>query len=132
MSSPGSLKTRLGSEGEQIALATLKKKGYKIIERNFKCGLGEIDLIAYKKGRLNFIEVKTRSRQDFGRPEESVSRTKQKRIARIARYYLKQKRIINTPCTFSVISILFKDNKPQVDILENAFLISDILPAREW
>ncbi len=125
-------KTHLGNRGENIALATLKRDGYKIIDRNFRCNLGEIDLIAARQGRISFIEVKTRSRTDFGRPEESVSRTKQKRIARIARYYLKRKKISNTPCTFSVVSVSLKDNKPRVDILENAFLISDVLPAREW
>lgn len=124
-------KNQLGKTGEDLATSTLQKKGYKIIERNFHCPLGELDIIAYKKGVLCFIEVKTRSSDHFGSPEEAVSRPKQKRLARMARYYLQHKRINDTPCSFNVVSILMNQTPPQIDILEDVLVVNDILSARE-
>ena len=124
-------KKLLGQTGEDLAVTALEHKGYKIIERNFRCPLGELDLIAAKKGVLFFIEVKTRSNDNFGSPEEAVSRIKQKRLARMARYYIQQKRINNTPCSFTVVSILMHDSQPKIDILEDVLLTNEILSDRE-
>ncbi len=70
----------LGSWGEEIAENYIKKKGYSIIERNFRCKLGEIDLIAYDGKQLVFIEVKTRQNQKYGLPCEAINTAKMRHL----------------------------------------------------
>lgn len=76
-----------GKLGETIASQLLEKKGYRIIERNFKARYGEIDLIATYQKTLVFVEVKTRANQKYGRPEEAVTPWKLRTIATTAEYY---------------------------------------------
>ena len=78
----------IGSFGEQVATDWLKRNGYAIIERNFRCKAGEIDIIASKEGFLCFVEVKTRSEGSMGRPVESVTRSKQQKIIKTTEYYI--------------------------------------------
>lgn len=80
-------KISLGRKGEQIAEKFLGEKGFKILERNFHCRFGEIDLIAKDKDTLVFIEVKSRSSVKFGLPEEAVTTWKVKTIAKVGEYY---------------------------------------------
>lgn len=80
----------LGILGEKLARNYLRKRGYHILETNFRCPLGEIDIVARHKDALAFIEVRTRSTRDFGTPEESVTRTKQRKLSRLAEFYLKR------------------------------------------
>lgn len=108
-----------GLKGEALAISYLKKKGYKILEKNYRTKFGEIDIIASKDGVVVFIEVKTRSTDAFGAPEESVTRDKQERIKKIALYYLKD--LKNLPALrFDVISIELKP-EPQIEHIEYAF-----------
>ncbi len=100
----------LGLSGENHARQFLKKSGYEILETNFRCPLGEIDLIARENQRLIFIEVKTRRSDRAGTPEESVHVIKQKKIIRVAQWYLKAKKLTNVPIRFDVIAI---DLNPQ-------------------
>ena len=79
----------LGKKGEELAIAQLRALKYKIIERNFKCALGEIDIIAREKDMLVFVEVKTRRTKDFGGPAAAVNRRKQRQLSRVALTYLK-------------------------------------------
>jgi len=78
----------LGAAGEKLARDFLKKKGYKIIESNFRCRHGEIDIIARKDNMVVFVEVRTRSSDAYGTPEESVTRQKRERLAATALTYL--------------------------------------------
>ena len=78
----------LGSIGEAIAEAYLKKHGYKILERNYRLKIGEIDLIAEKDNGISFIEVKSRSSKKFGTAKEAVNFQKQFKIRKVAEYYL--------------------------------------------
>lgn len=111
-----------GAKGELLAEAFLKKQGYRIVERNFRCKFGEIDLVGYRKGVLSFIEVKTRSSDAFGQPIDSVNKAKQRRLVRLANYYLYKKKASDAlPCRFDVVSILMKDGKPEIDFFPNAF-----------
>ena len=71
---------KLGKLGEDIISNYIQKQGYKILERNFECSQGEIDIIAKNKNELVFIEVKTRSNTNFGTPSEAVDYKKQKHI----------------------------------------------------
>lgn len=108
---------KLGREGEELAKRFLLSKGYKIVKRNFRAPFGEIDLIAYQKKVLVFIEVRTKTSSNFGAPEESISLNKKKKISRLASFYLKAKRLNKIDCRFDVVGItrkpytikLFKD-----------------------
>ncbi len=78
---------KLGFKGERLAAATLRKKGYKILKRNYKCPFGEIDIIAQKGDVVCFVEVKTRSSDYFGAPNEAVNAERRRRYRNSARYY---------------------------------------------
>ncbi len=78
----------LGKTGERLAAETLIGRGYRILERNFRCSYGEIDLVAEDEYDLIFIEVKTRRGTAYGRPEEAVTLRKQRKLLEIASYYL--------------------------------------------
>ncbi|MFA9378973.1 MAG: YraN family protein [Lachnotalea sp.] len=111
-------KRSLGDDYEQIAIAYLKSEGYKIIEQNFRCKIGEIDIIANKDGYVRFIEVKYRSDKRKGMPEEAVNYKKQKLICKTASYYImKHQYSMDIPCCFDVVAIL--DN--EIKLYENAF-----------
>ncbi|MBI2340836.1 MAG: YraN family protein [Deltaproteobacteria bacterium] len=113
----------IGDEGEDSASRYLKKQGFKIIERNFFCRVGELDIIAEKKGELHFIEVKTRRTLGFGDPLEAVTPWKQKRVSQTAKYYLlKNAKWNNHPKCFSVMSIYDPGNDDaQIEFIPNAF-----------
>ena len=112
----------IGLKGELLAEAFLKKQGYRIVERNFRCKFGEIDIIGFKKGVLSFIEVKTRSSDAFGQPIEAVDKTKQRRLVRLANYYLYKKKSGDAlPCRFDVVSVLMNKDKPEIEFIQNAF-----------
>ena len=85
-----------GKQGEDAAASFLAKEGYKIVERNFRCPLGEIDIVAVDKGILVFVEVKTRSSNKFGLPEEAVNRRKQHQIIKAAQFYISRKKLFNS------------------------------------
>jgi len=111
----------LGDRGEDLAAAALKKQGYKILERNYRTPLGEIDLIARHRRMLVFIEVKTRASDRFGAGQDAVHHGKQARLRKLADYYLKQKRLGEVAVRFDVVGILWGEGKPQIEIIQNAF-----------
>jgi putative endonuclease len=112
---------RLGEAGEDLAAATLKKNGYKILARNYLTPLGEIDLIARQGKTLVFVEVKTRESMRFGSPQEAVSAAKQAKLRRLAEYYLKDKRLPEIPVRFDVVAVILAEDGPQVEIIQGAF-----------
>ncbi len=85
---PKAARQGLGRTGERLAAEELARQGYSIIERNFRCRHGEIDLIAEEGSDLVFIEVKTRRGNTYGLPEEAVTPRKQQKIVQVATYYL--------------------------------------------
>jgi len=100
----------------------LRRRGYRILERNFRCRLGEIDLVAREKGELVFIEVKTRTSTHFGLPQEAVNWHKQRRLSRLAQFYLASRGLTEMNCRFDVVAVLLTDGgKPQVEIIKDAF-----------
>ena len=109
-------KRRLGFFGERRAVKFLVKNGYKIVERNFRCPFGEVDIIASTGDILAFIEVKTRSGEAFGRPNEAVRRDRQRRYMNSARYYFSG-REIDCVVRFDIIEVL----NGRVNHIENAF-----------
>lgn len=113
---------RLGTKGEDIAVLHLESKGYRVVGRNFRCRLGEIDIIARDGQFLVFIEVKTRRSLAFGDPTEAVTLKKQQQISRVAMYYIGQLRSPAGAVRFDVVSVIVPGNgNPKVDIIENAF-----------
>ncbi|MDK2855132.1 MAG: putative endonuclease [Bacillota bacterium] len=112
----------LGAEGEKMAVAYLATRGYRIRERNFRCRLGEIDVIAEEGGTLVFIEVKTRRSRRFGLPQEAVTPAKQARLRRLAEYYFLTHGGADRPCRFDVLGITIgPDGKARMDLIRGAF-----------
>ncbi len=111
-------KRKLGKDFEDMASAYLVQNGYTIVEANFWCRTGEIDLIARDGDYLVFIEVKYRKDSHKGMPLEAVDYRKIKNITRVSRYYLYKKQISeNQPCRFDVVSIMGKE----ITLIQNAF-----------
>lgn len=111
----------IGKTGEDAAAVFLKGKGCRILERNFKCRLGEVDIVACDGETICFVEVKTRSSEDFGLPQEAVSRQKQTQISKTALHYLKTKKLFEKSARFDVVSVLYKGSVPKIDLIKNAF-----------
>lgn len=111
-----------GDEGEDLAVTYLKEKGYTIVERNYRYGHGEIDIIARHKNYLVFIEVKLRWNLQYGLPEEGITRGKLNQIRKTAEAYLYEKDIRAQDCRFDMIAILKKDSgEYSFNHIENAF-----------
>ncbi|MFH1801141.1 MAG: YraN family protein [Candidatus Omnitrophota bacterium] len=119
---PGPFRLSLGERGETAACVFLKDHGYKILEKNYKCKLGEIDVIARRQGRLAFIEIKTRTNAQFGTPQEAVDLRKQEKIFKVAQWYLKEKKILKFPIAFDVVAILWREGQPpEMRLIADAF-----------
>jgi putative endonuclease len=117
---------RLGTRGEKLARRFLRQNGYKVLYRNFHGHSGgEIDIVCRDDDTLVFVEVKTRTCEDFGRPFAAVDRQKQKRISRGGLAWL---RMLDNPeilFRFDVVEvILAEDAKPRVELIKNAFQLS--------
>ena len=97
----------LGRKGEQMAEQALRERGYRIVEHNFRCRYGEIDLIAEEQNDLVFVEVKTRRGTAFGRPEEAVTRAKRRKLAEVASYYLDMHNASERSWRIDVVAIDF-------------------------
>jgi putative endonuclease len=114
----------LGKTGEVIACQHLEEQGYEIVEKNYRAGKGEIDLIAWSPGKprvLVFVEVKTRSSDFFGSPEAYVGKDKQRIVAATAGAYM-QKINYDWAIRFDIVAILIrKSGQPQVNHLEDAW-----------
>ena len=109
----------VGKLGEEIAEKYLTQNNYKIIEKNFSCSFGEIDIIAKINEELVFIEVKSRSNVNFGYPSEAVDYMKIRKIVNTAKYYMLKNNINNAPIRFDVIEIYLKYKK--INHIVNAF-----------
>lgn len=102
---------KLGKIGEEIAVHYLEKNGYQIIERNFRCRRGEIDIIAWGEDEIVFVEVKTRTSKICGNPAEAVTRQKKKHLYLTAEYYMMLRKIEEYPVRMDVIEILWQHHQ---------------------
>jgi putative endonuclease len=117
-----SARQALGRKGEEVAVDFLKKQGYRIIKRNYRCRAGEIDIIAKQGSSLVFVEVKTRRSTHFGLPEEAVSYEKKRHLTRVALGYFTHYRIKETKCRFDVVSVVMNENGvKEIRLIKNAF-----------
>ena len=114
-------KKDLGKKGEEVALRFLKKRGYRIIEANYVCKLGEMDLIAKEKDTLVFIEVKTRTSTMFGPPQLAVTQFKQRQMSKVALNFLKEKKLEDVKARFDVVAIFVGQKGEEIELIRNAF-----------
>ena len=104
-------KQEIGKIGETEAANYLEKQGYKILDKNFSCKQGEIDLIALDKEEIVFIEIKTRINKKYGLACEAVTKYKLKHIYKTAEYYLYTRNMLNERCRIDVIEVYLQNNK---------------------
>ena len=128
---PPDPRQRLGRLGEDAAADALVLAGYRILERSYRCRMGEIDLIVDRGELLIFVEVKTRRDASHGEPAEAVTPAKQRRIGRVAAHYLQRRRQEHRPCRFDVVEVFPDPSVPgeggpairEVRHIEDAFLV---------
>ena len=112
----------LGKLGEQEAVKLLQVQGYKIIERNFRTKLGEIDIIAQDDDTICFVEVRTKTSPDEGHPLESISPHKCRKLTQAAWCYLKEKDLAEANVRFDVVAVVPSDNgEYKTELVKNAF-----------
>ena len=114
------IKQEIGKLGEDIAEHYLKQKGYKILDRNFECRQGELDIIATDKNEIVFIEVKTRTSNRYGYPSEAVNKIKQKHMLQTIKYYLYIRNLSDEFVRIDVIEVYIKDNVYKVNHIKQA------------
>jgi putative endonuclease len=115
-------KQELGKMGEELACAALKKKGYRIIEKNYRCRHGEIDIVARQKDSLVFIEVRSKMSKSFGLPEESITLQKRQKLISTALEYLNDHRSLPENWRIDFVAIEFdpvQGKACRIEIVEN-------------
>ena len=112
----------LGRQGEAFAIRHLAGRGFRILRHGYRTRFGEIDLVAEEGGTLVFVEVKTRSSGNCGRPSEAVGLRKRARLIRAAQCYLLDEGVEDRPCRFDVIEV-FRDagGRLHAELIRDAF-----------
>lgn len=111
----------LGRAGEKQAERHLRRLGYRIVARNYRCPLGEIDLIALDQRTVVFVEVKTRADRQHADPQDAVNLGKQQRLLRTARYFIQQTDSQDRACRFDVIAITAEQAGTHIEHITDAF-----------
>lgn len=111
-----------GAVGERMAREYMEKLGYRIIETNFRCRDGEIDIVAEKGGQLVFVEVRTRRSTEFGTPEESITPAKREKLIQVATAYLQTYHALSQSWRIDVVAVELGpgDVPSRVELIENA------------
>lgn len=121
---------KLGKTGEDAAVRHLENLRYRIIERNYRCRFGEVDIIALDKRTVVFVEVKTRSTDSYGSPEMSITMRKQRQLARVALSYLQNHNLLHRDARFDVVAVRQGEHNQDMYLIKNAFEISPWLEKR--
>ena len=111
----------LGERGEELAFRKIKSLGYKKIIKNYRCSLGEVDLVAKDGNTLVFIEIKTRKGRPIGFAKEAVNIRKQKQLSKVALAYMKANNCCDVSARFDVVAISMGSGPPQIEVIQNAF-----------
>ena len=111
----------LGKKGENLALKTIRNMGYQDIVQNYRCRLGEIDLIARDGDTLVFLEIKTRRTGSTADAKEAVNARKRRQISKVALNYMKTNNCENTRARFDVVAISLVGSSPKIEVIKNAF-----------
>ena len=116
-------KQDLGKLGEELAARELKKKGYRIVERNYRCRYGEIDIIGIRRDVLVFIEVRTKAGSSFGTPEESVTLQKQEKLVSSSLEYINTHTNLPENWRIDFVAVEIDPQKgraTRIELIENA------------
>lgn len=113
--------TATGSRNEELAASFLARRGYVVIERNYKTKLGELDLVARQGRTLVFVEVRSRATDQFGSALEAVGWGKQRRVSRMAKLYLAARRPRFDDCRFDVVAI----TGDRIELVKDAWRLGD-------
>ncbi|HDZ89121.1 MAG: YraN family protein [Deltaproteobacteria bacterium] len=111
----------LGAWGEDLAFRKIKAMGYRRIIRNYRCPLGEVDLIAMDGDTLVFLEIKTRRGGSTGYAKEAVNARKRRQLSKVALTYMKSNDCCDTKARFDVVAVSLDKNEPEIEIIKNAF-----------
>jgi putative endonuclease len=111
----------LGQRAERAAERYLNRRGLRTIARNYRIRAGEIDLVMLDRDELAFVEVRYRSRADFGDGADTVDQRKQRRLALAAQHFLAHRRLDNVPCRFDVVSVAKTNYALRFEWIRNAF-----------
>ena len=111
-----------GGVGEDLACNYLEDQGLSLIKRNFRCRVGELDLIMRDGDTLVFVEVRSRHDSRYGTPAETITRKKQRRVIRAASYYLQKSRF-DAPCRFDVVAISYPQGQRRLEWIKDAFRV---------
>jgi len=113
----------LGRQGEDAAARYLEKNNYQILCRNYSCKLGEIDIVARERDVIVFVEVRSRSSDNYGFPQESITSRKKVKLRQLALHYLKSAGMTNANCRFDVIAVQLDGEGmlKKLEHIENAF-----------
>jgi putative endonuclease len=111
----------LGRLGEDLALKTIKRMGYRCITRNYRCPLGEMDLIARDGDTLVFIEIKTRRAQSIAWAKEAVDWRKKRRLSKVALAYMKENHCADAKSRFDVVAVNLGWQGKEIEVVKNAF-----------
>jgi len=115
---------KLARKGEKLAARFLRKCGYRLLARNYRCPAGEIDIIALDAETLVFVEVKTRRSEAAADIEQAVTPAKQRQLARVARYYVHERGAEARPCRFDILAVLLPEGaKPVLRHIPDAFQV---------
>ena len=117
-------RSALVAEGERAAKAYLKSQGFRILHENYSTPLGEIDMIAQEGAVVVFVEVKARTSSEFGPPQASVTRHKQRQIVKVAELFLQRHRLSGAACRFDVVAVMFagsRTGQPEILLIRDAF-----------
>jgi putative endonuclease len=118
------MRKRTGTRGEALAASYLADAGYRIVEVNYRCRFGEIDIIAWEGATLVFVEVKCRHSEAYGAPQLAVGMKKQNKISKIALHYLAEKHLQNHPARFDVVAVLLLHSETRIELIRGAFEMS--------
>lgn len=112
---------RFGKKNEELAIGFLKRLGYRVLERNFRTPMGEVDIVAKDGDTLVFVEVKARRSERYGHPKFAVTATKQRHLSIAALSYLKKTGNSGTRARFDVITVRYAGDMPMIEHFQNAF-----------
>lgn len=112
----------LGKRGEELAVDTLRQKGYDIVTRNYRCLYGEVDIVARQQDTWVFVEVRTRRGQKFGSPEESITPKKRKHLLETTQHYLQTNNLPEVVCRIDFVAVEFSAQGEllRIEVIENA------------
>ncbi len=111
----------LGRLGEDLARERLEGLGYRILKTNYRCRLGEIDLVARDGDVLVFVEIKTRRNEPLGQAKEAVTRRKQAQLSKVALAYMKSNNLWGSKARFDVVAIGLIDGNKEIEVIRDAF-----------